>query len=108
MVTNSLPLYLNQAGRDSLELTEGTGCQKEDDLESKRTGFLICHLRQRILKEAVHELGHTFGLGHCPDALCVMRFSNSLADTDYKRADFCKSCRRVVEKTWDKYSKRKD
>lgn len=65
-------------------------------------------LRQRTLKEAVHELGHTFGLGHCPDPLCVMHFSNSLADTDYKRADFCKRCQRVIEKTWHKYSKTKD
>ncbi|MFX0106166.1 MAG: hypothetical protein ACFE75_11835, partial [Candidatus Hodarchaeota archaeon] len=28
----------------------------------------------RILKEAIHELGHTFGLGHC-DKSCIMRFS---------------------------------
>jgi Peptidase family M54 len=38
--------------------------------------------RERVLKEAVHELGHTLGLNHCPDAKCVMHFSNSLADTD--------------------------
>jgi archaemetzincin len=28
----------------------------------------------RVLTEAVHEIGHTFGLGHCPNALCVMHF----------------------------------
>ena len=49
--------------------------------------------RDRALKEAVHELGHTFGLGHCPDGRCVMHFSNSLADTDWKSAAFCTSCR---------------
>ncbi len=46
---------------------------------------------QRILKEAIHELGHTFGLPHC-HKFCIMRFSNSLADTDYKPSSFCNSC----------------
>jgi archaemetzincin len=48
---------------------------------------------ERATKEIVHELGHTFGLGHCPDSKCVMHFSNSLADTDLKRAYFCNKCR---------------
>ena len=43
----------------------------------------------RAVKEAVHELGHTYGLGHCLDRRCVMAFSNSLADTDYKGRTFC-------------------
>jgi len=47
----------------------------------------------RATKEIVHELGHTFGLGHCPDNKCVMHFSNSLADTDLKEAHFCNKCR---------------
>jgi len=47
---------------------------------------------QRVTKEIVHELGHTFGLGHCPNPKCVMHFSNSLADTDYKKANFCHRC----------------
>jgi archaemetzincin len=48
---------------------------------------------ERATKEIVHELGHTFGLGHCPDNNCVMHFSNSLADTDVKQAHFCGECR---------------
>jgi archaemetzincin len=47
----------------------------------------------RAGKEAVHELGHTFGLEHCPNAKCVMHFSNTLADTDRKQAAFCSQCR---------------
>ncbi|MDI6716738.1 MAG: archaemetzincin family Zn-dependent metalloprotease [Actinomycetota bacterium] len=47
---------------------------------------------QRVEKEAVHELGHTFGLRHCSNPRCVMYFSNSLADTDRKSADFCQEC----------------
>jgi len=49
-------------------------------------------LKQRALKEAVHELGHLFGLKHCPDPKCVMHFSNTLMDTDIKGYNFCPSC----------------
>lgn len=48
---------------------------------------------KRAVKESVHELGHTFGLGHCPDPKCVMSFSNSILDVDRKSQDFCKICR---------------
>ncbi len=47
---------------------------------------------ERVLKEAVHEIGHTLGLGHCPNPECVMHFSNSIADTDRKSYMFCPSC----------------
>jgi archaemetzincin len=50
-------------------------------------------LLERSLKEAVHELGHTLGLGHCEDVKCVMHFSNSLVDTDVKGLYFCSRCR---------------
>ena len=49
-------------------------------------------LVERALKEAVHELGHTMGLGHCRDGNCVMHFSNSLIDTDIKSCYFCSRC----------------
>jgi len=46
--------------------------------------------RKRVIKEAVHELGHTLGLRHCHDSYCVMHFSNSLRDTDIKSENFCR------------------
>lgn len=49
---------------------------------------------KRVLKEAVHELGHTFGLRHCRNPNCVMFFSNSISDTDRKSESFCSFCKR--------------
>lgn len=51
---------------------------------------------QRVLKEAIHELGHTFGLKHCEN-LCVMRSSNSLVDTDRKPPKFCEECANRID-----------
>lgn len=52
----------------------------------------------RVLKEAIHELGHTFGLVHCPDVLCIMYSSNTLEDTDLKGPGFCSDCKLKLEK----------
>ncbi len=53
-------------------------------------------LRQRLLKEAVHELGHTFGLRHCADWRCVMTSSHAVERLDVKGAEFCGTCRKTV------------
>jgi len=52
----------------------------------------------RVLKEAIHELGHTFGLVHCDDMLCIMYSSNTLEDTDLKGPDFCHDCRLKLDR----------
>jgi archaemetzincin len=52
--------------------------------------------RERLLKEAAHELGHTFGLRHCPDWRCVMASSHGVEILDVKGAEFCAACRKKV------------
>ncbi|MCS7144209.1 MAG: archaemetzincin family Zn-dependent metalloprotease [Archaeoglobaceae archaeon] len=49
-------------------------------------------LKIRLLKEAVHELGHVFGLTHCKVNGCVMNFSNNVLEVDKKTSSFCEKC----------------
>lgn len=49
-------------------------------------------LRERLAKEMLHELGHTFGLTHCPSAECAMSLSTHIEMVDTKRAGWCHAC----------------
>ena len=53
-------------------------------------------LLERLRKESLHELGHTFGLIHCPSRDCVMYLSNTVVDVDTRGRDFCTGCQTVV------------
>jgi archaemetzincin len=46
----------------------------------------------RVVKECIHELGHTFGLLHCDTQRCVMTRSVSVIDVDVKRVGLCPDC----------------
>ena len=49
----------------------------------------------RLLKEAVHELGHTYGLIHCSQPKCVMNSSTYVENIDQKQIGRA-SCRERV------------
>jgi archaemetzincin len=79
----------------------------EADVSSRVTVVSLTRLRQefyglhpdkklfceRAIKEAIHELGHTYGLDHCQNPKCIMYFSNSIRDTDRKGPGFCNNCK---------------
>ena len=54
-------------------------------------------LTDRLRKEVIHELGHTFGLYHCQNPVCVMRSSTYVEDIDQKDWKFCTKCRKELE-----------
>jgi archaemetzincin len=53
-------------------------------------------LRERTVKEALHEVGHNFGLIHC-HRRCVMASSTYVEEIDLKPARFCEVCRRGID-----------
>jgi archaemetzincin len=53
-------------------------------------------LMKRVTKEAVHELGHTCGLRHCPDWRCAMASTHSIERLDLKDPTLCPSCFRAT------------
>jgi archaemetzincin len=62
------------------------GLDRDDDL-----------LRQRLLKECVHELGHTLDLRHCQDYRCVMASSHAVEWIDLRDSAFCDACQLQVQ-----------
>jgi archaemetzincin len=54
-------------------------------------------LNQRLLKESIHELGHTLDLRHCQDYRCVMASSHAVEWIDLRGSTLCDSCRCQVE-----------
>jgi archaemetzincin len=49
---------------------------------------------ERVVKEAVHEVGHAFGLVHCHVPRCVMTRAAGVRDVDEKSVELCPRCRR--------------
>jgi archaemetzincin len=58
-------------------------------------------LQQRLLKEAVHEIGHTINLTHCDDYSCAMAPSHAVEWIDLKEIGLCSAC---SVRVWPKQS----
>ncbi|WP_223559958.1 matrixin family metalloprotease [Chryseobacterium lathyri] len=55
---------------------------------------------QQFFKIAIHELGHTQGLKHCPEKTCFMRDAEGGNPTD-EETDFCNKCKTfLINKNW--------
>jgi archaemetzincin len=54
-------------------------------------------LGERLLKESIHELGHTLGLRHCRDYRCVMASSHAVEWIDLRPSSLCPDCQSRVE-----------
>jgi len=52
-------------------------------------------LEERLLKEVMHELGHTFGLRHCQNPACAMFSANNPDEVDLRSAEYRGNCLRI-------------
>jgi archaemetzincin len=51
----------------------------------------------RIIKEAIHELGHTFRLRHCREQTCLMHYCRDECDVDRKSDQLCRYCKVLLD-----------
>ncbi|MBN2573406.1 MAG: matrixin family metalloprotease [Deltaproteobacteria bacterium] len=54
------------------------------------------HAIERLAKVAVHEIGHTLGLPHCPTRGCLMEDAMGKVVTTDRERDFCPRCRALA------------
>lgn len=97
LVITNVPLYsyTNNSGVFGEALVDGKFAVVS--LYQIENNALREDIKNRTIKECIHELGHTFGLGHCNDEKCVMRQSLDMYEVDRKSRHFCDSCKRQLK-----------
>jgi archaemetzincin len=61
-----------------------------------RLSASIDQITERLVKVAIHELGHLFNMAHCLNDHCLMHYSGNLADLDRTSLTFCDYCKEFV------------
>jgi archaemetzincin len=57
-------------------------------------------LAARARKEVLHELGHTYGLVHCPEVNCAMSLATNIRQLDLKGNGYCADCRALLSEKY--------
>jgi archaemetzincin len=65
--------------------------------EGRLGGHISQKYIDRIVKEAIHELGHTFKLRHCPEHTCIMHYCRNEEDVDRKSDQLCRYCQVMLQ-----------
>ena len=86
-----MALRINTTPKKSLYRLDQRYYGKESDYDK---------LRERAVKEAIHEIAHCFGLEHCKNRECVLSFSTNVMAVDAKTKHFCESCRRKIKRAF--------
>lgn len=95
----SLPIYMPGLSRilaDSFPHNHTILISTADINSEKNSNGLI---KSRIKKLIIHEVGHIFGLLHCPDPTCVMSKSESINHLDEKTDEFCEKCYEIFSRS---------
>jgi archaemetzincin len=75
-----------------LATLDGSACVLST-FRCRRRAKSVAQAQVRFAKTAVHELGHTFGLEHCPHRGCLMEDGGGSVLTTDRERDLCASCR---------------
>ncbi|MBI3200504.1 MAG: matrixin family metalloprotease [Myxococcales bacterium] len=78
-----------------LATLDGAACVLSS-FRCKRLAKNAEHARVRFAKVAVHEIGHTFGLDHCPNRGCLMEDGGGSVLTTDREYDLCADSRRAL------------
>lgn len=78
-----------------LATIDGAACVLSS-FRCKRLAKNAEHARIRLGKVAVHEIGHTFGLDHCPNRGCLMEDGGGSVLTTDREYDLCFESRRSL------------
>lgn len=70
----------------------GVGLVSTARLTEWREDTTPSQIKERILKESAHEIGHLGGLAHCEKRTCLMSFAETLEEMDERLPLLCLDC----------------